>query len=243
MPDLPPPPVAAPTWLERCRPVVERLITQRARLVGAGGAALAVAVAASIAVAAWRTPPPPVEFHLPRATTPGAGGAASGAGQDGQGTQAGQDGAATHAYVHAAGAVIRPGVYRVRPGGRVIDVIDAAGGPTPDADLDRLNLAARVSDGQRVYLPRRGETSPPGQVDSGAGDGPTGDERSAAPIVDLNTATLDDLDRLPGIGPATAQAILDLRRRKGRFRAVDELLEVRGIGEAKLAELRPRVRV
>ena len=131
----------------------------------------------------------------------------------------------------------RPGVYRVRPGGRVVDVVDAAGGPGPDADLDQVNLAARVADGDRVYVPRRGEAPP-----AGAGAGGPGGSPAAGPV-DLNTATLEQLDALPGVGPATAQAILDHRAEHGRFAAVDELLEVRGIGDAKLAALRSKVKV
>lgn len=195
-----------------------------AAAVTAGGIVVAIAVA----IVAVRGAPAPPEALLPLAVT------------DAGSPSAGAAGAAPEpdppAYVHAAGAVARPGVYRVSPGGRVADVVDAAGGPGPDADLDQVNLAARVADGERVYVPRAGEAPP-----AGAGAGAPGGA-SAGPV-DLNTATLDQLDALPGVGPATAQAILDHRSERGRFASVDELLEVRGIGDARLAALRSRVRV
>jgi competence protein ComEA len=99
-----------------------------------------------------------------------------------------------------------------------------------------MNLAALLADGQKIYVPRVGEEIP---VDSSAGGG----SPSAPQLVDLNTASIADLDTLPGIGPATAQAIIDYRAQHGRFRSVDELLNVKGIGQAKLDEVRPLVRV
>jgi competence protein ComEA len=144
--------------------------------------------------------------------------------------------------VHVSGAVVRPGLVHLPGTARVAQALEAAGGTTPDADLDRLNLAARIADGERLHVPRRGEVvheellpSGPG----GAGSAATG----AGSIVDLNRATVEQLEALPGIGPATAQAIVDHRARHGPFRSVAQLLQVRGIGEAKLAALRPRVRV
>jgi competence protein ComEA len=136
--------------------------------------------------------------------------------------------------VHAAGAVVKPGVYRLEPGSRVIDLIDTAGGAAPDADLNRLNLAAALSDGSQVYVPRLGEPAP-----VAVAGGPTA---PAGPL-DLNTATLEQLDDLPGVGPATAKAIIAERDRRGRFRSVEELLDVRGIGPAKLDALRDLVTV
>ncbi len=154
--------------------------------------------------------------------------------------------------VDVVGAVVHPGPVEVAPDARVFDAIAAAGGPRDDADLERVVRAARLSDGQRVYVPRRGQDEIPEPVgpsgggaaaapdasgDAGAATGATGEP------VDLNTADADTLDTLPGVGPATAQAILDHRARNGPFTSVDELLEVKGIGPAKLAELRPHVTV
>ena len=108
---------------------------------------------------------------------------------------------------------------------------------------ERLNLAAPVGDGDRVYIPRIGQTDVPPVASPGAGSsGGSADGDGTEPI-DLNTASLEELDRLPGVGPATAAAIVDHRERSGPFASVDELIEVRGIGEAKLAQLRDRVRV
>jgi competence protein ComEA len=138
-----------------------------------------------------------------------------------------------------AGAVVSPGLYRLTGDARVADALDAAGGPAGDADLDAVNLAAKVVDGERVYVARKGEVPPPV---AGAGGVSAGTGVPPGPI-DLNTATAEQLDALPGIGPSTAEAILSYRKEKGRFRSVDELLEVRGIGEAKLASLRSKVQV
>ncbi len=211
----------------------------RPRIVAAAVIGLGVALGAMVVMVSLRGSPPPVEVNLPRAGAPPGSSAdpSSPAGAEAQSA----DGPDSRALVHAAGAVVRPGVYQVPDGARVTDLVDAAGGPAPDADLQQLNLAAKVSDGERVYVPRRGE-SPPTPVGPGTGD-PGAAGTAAGGPVDLNTATPEQLDTLPGVGPATAQAILDYRKEHGRFRSVDELIDVRGIGEAKLAALRPKVRV
>ncbi|HKN91100.1 MAG TPA: helix-hairpin-helix domain-containing protein [Acidimicrobiia bacterium] len=147
--------------------------------------------------------------------------------------------------VHVAGAVAHPGLYRLPFGSRVADAVARAGGSVLRADLDRLNLAARLVDGQRVYVPRRGEAVPPEPVAAsaggGAGEGESGSE-PAEPI-DLNAAGLAALDSLPGIGPATARAILEERARRGGFRSTRDLLRVPGIGEGRFARLKDHVRV
>jgi competence protein ComEA len=122
----------------------------------------------------------------------------------------------------------------------VADALSGAGGSLPRADLDRLNLAARLTDGQKVWVARRGE--PVLAESAGAGAGTPGSPGVAEPI-DLNAADLAALDSLPGIGPGTAQAILEERTRRGGFRSTRDLLRVPGIGETRFARLKDRVRV
>jgi competence protein ComEA len=143
--------------------------------------------------------------------------------------------------VDVVGAVRRPGVVHIRAGARVADAIDAAGGARPDADLVRLNLAAPVADGARVAVPAVGAPAPavdPAAV-TGAGSSPGG--VSADSPVNLNSATAEQLDELPGVGPATADAIVRDREAHGPFTSVDDLARVRGIGPAKLEQLRDLV--
>ncbi len=138
--------------------------------------------------------------------------------------------------VHVAGAVRNAGVYRLRAGARVNDAVARAGGATPRADLSQVNLAAKVEDGRQVLVPRRVATPPAAPTGTAAPGQPT------APV-SLNTATLEQLDTLPGVGPATAQKIVDYREQHGGFGSVDELGEVPGIGDVRLAALRDLVRV
>lgn len=140
--------------------------------------------------------------------------------------------------VDVAGAVRRPGVYRLPSGARVVDAIHRAGGARHRADLAAINLAAKVEDGRQVLVPRRGAAAAAGGTTAAAGGG-------AAPgmPLDLNTATADALDQLDGIGPGMAAAILKYRQDHGGFGSVEELGQVPGIGEKRLASLREQVRV
>lgn len=159
----------------------------------------------------------------------------------------------TTLVVDVAGAVRHPGPVTIRSGDRVVDAIEAAGGVSGDADLERVDRAARLRDGQRVYVPRRGQGDIPEIVgadgsaspDSAMPDAEGAPTAGGAPVqrVDLNTADVAALDTLPGVGPATAQAIVDYRTSHGRFTSVDQLLEVKGIGPAKLANMRAHVTV
>lgn len=159
--------------------------------------------------------------------------------------------------VHVAGAVNVPGVVRVSSAARVVDAIAAAGGPRGDADLNRINLASPLHDGSWIYVPALGETAvptvPPGTGTAGtgtagsgtagsgtAGSGPdnVGGSSSGAPAaVNINTATAQELETLPGIGPATAAAIVAHRDKAGPFRSPAALDDVRGIGPAKVEAL------
>jgi competence protein ComEA len=213
-------PTPPPTWRERAEAAVAAV---RAAPGVAIVAAVAVLAAAGLGFVLLHRAGPPPELQLPRADAAPAPAATS--------TTAGE------LFVHVAGAVARPGVVRLAPGARIEDALAAAGGPAAAGDLDQVNLAARVADGDRVYVPRRGEAPPPAPVTSGGGNPGT----RAGPV-DLNSAAADQLDALPGVGPATAKAIVDYRTRHGRYRTVDDLLSVPGIGPAKLATLRPLVR-
>lgn len=145
--------------------------------------------------------------------------------------------------VHVAGAVKKPGVYRVAQGARVADAIEQAGGAIPNADLDALNLAEPLSDGQKVHVPRKGEASAPVAV-APAASGTTSTRAAPASVqfpIDLNRATAEQLEAIPGIGPTLAQRIIEYRQTHGRFHSVEELLEVRGIGPKRLEQLRAYV--
>jgi competence protein ComEA len=145
--------------------------------------------------------------------------------------------------VHVAGAVAHPGLVRVPAGSRVADAIAAAGGGVPDADLDRLNLAAKVADGQRIPVAHVGQPAVPATGDGGsAAGGDPGATGETGPI-DLNAATPAQLDTLPGIGPSLAEAIIAERERRGGFTSVDQLRDVRGIGDKRFADLKPLVSV
>ena len=146
--------------------------------------------------------------------------------------------------VHVAGTVAKPGVYDLDAGARVIDAIEAAGGGAPDADLNRLNLAAKVTDGQRVLVQRVGEAAPAGSASpGGSGGGSTGGSADPSGLVSLNSATQAELEGLPGIGPTLAEAIITERERRGGFRSVNELRDVRGIGEKRFADLKDKVTI
>ena len=147
-------------------------------------------------------------------------------------------GAAAGPIVHVAGAVRRPGVYRLRPGARIDDALREAGGATRRADLSAVNLAAKAEDGRQVLVPERPR---PGAAAT-AGSATAATPAPGQPL-NLNTATLEQLDTLDGIGPGLAQAILDHREENGGFGSVDELAQVPGIGEKRLATLREQVQV
>jgi competence protein ComEA len=138
-------------------------------------------------------------------------------------------------FVHVAGAVKRPGLYRFAVGSRVVDAIDAAGGAKPGADLDAINLAELLVDATKIEVPKVGEAPLPAVA--GAGSSP------AALVVNLNSADQAALETIPGIGPVTATSILMYRDEVGSFSSVDQLLEVDGIGPATLESLLPYVTI
>ena len=145
--------------------------------------------------------------------------------------------------VAVAGKVRRPGLVRVPAGSRVADALEAAGGVLPGVDLAGVNLARKVGDGEQVAVgvpPAPDAAGAPAAA--GAAAAGAGAAGAAAAPLDLNTATVEQLDALPGVGPVTAQRIVDWRARNGRFATVDQLREVEGIGERRLGQLRELVR-
>jgi competence protein ComEA len=133
-------------------------------------------------------------------------------------------------YVHVAGAVHRPGLIRLQQGSRVATALKSAGGPTAKADLTVVNLAAEVQDGQQILVPARGAVAAHGAAAPGA---PAG--------IHLSTATAEQLDEVDGIGPTLAERIVEYRDEHGGFRSLDELSQVDGIGEKRLASLREQL--
>jgi competence protein ComEA len=143
--------------------------------------------------------------------------------------------APTMLVVDVVGAVRRPGLYRLAQGARIADAVSRAGGATSKADLELINLAAPLADGEQVVVPRRGTAA------LAAPAGPAGARGPSGGPVHLSTATLEQLDSLPGIGPVTAQKILDYRQKHGAFTSVDGLDAVPGIGPARLDQLKDLV--
>lgn len=162
----------------------------------------------------------PAAAIAPPATAPAAG------------ASAGASPSATDVYVHVAGAVRRPGLYALPPGGRVADAIDVAGGATARADLDLLNLAAPLADGMKIEVVTRGAATATAS---------TAPATTAPAAVSLNSADAGQLETIPGVGPVTAAAILAYRDEAGPFTSVEQLMEVSGIGPATLESIRPYV--
>jgi len=162
--------------------------------------------------------------------------------------------------IHVAGAVVHPGVYTVSSSARVVDAVRAAGGATSRADLERINLAQTIVDTEQVFVPSRSlrttkvtvaprlrpsRTTIPVVASTAPGSIPsaTSSVVTTAPLINLNSATAAQLDTLPGVGPSTAKAIISYRNRKGPFGKVEDLLNVPGIGPAKVAAIRDQVTV
>ena len=224
--DSRPPPVAEPPpWWRRGRPgsLIERwtpdggLVTARRRLPVALIIAIVVGVAVAIGIALSSGARHELPPNLPAAqesSVPPAKGEAG-----------------VSIVVSVVGRVVHPGLVTVPDGARVADALHAAGGPLPDVDVSTLNIARRLSDGEQISV----GVPPP------ADTGPSGSTKPEK--VDLNTASLSQLDTLPGVGSVTAQRILDWRTKHGRFTSLDQLREVDGIGPARFTQLKSLVTV
>jgi len=224
-----PRPAATTPFGERVREWVEwfgltRLLTS----------AVAVVV---VCAGAWflvRTPPPPSEASLPVANSS----SGSTAPEATLPVATAETGPAStivddRVIVHVAGAVVLPGVYELGSGSRVDDAVRRAGGATGRAQLGRINLAAPLVDGDQIYVPEVGEDVPLPPVASAAAPS----ESTPTGPIDVNRASASELETLPGVGPATAGAIVDERDRNGPFSSLEDLERVPGIGPAKLARL------
>lgn len=186
--------------------------------------------------------------------TEGTSASAAAAGSSGGGAAGGADTAGSgQIVVDVDGAVAHPGLYKLPLGSRVQAALAAAGGLSPQADAHRINRAAKLHDGQKLYVLSQGESAPPlaassgqgceGQACTSAEGGVAGSDPEGQGLVNINTANATQLTQLPGVGPAIAQKIIDYRTANGPFTSVDDLTKVPGIGAAKLAQIKSHARV
>lgn len=200
-----------------------------------------------IALSIIFNPPPgaPLKVQAVPLEEPGDSAAVAGPGSEQEAVQppgqlppAGSAASGTNVAVHVVGAVKKPGVYELPLGSRVLDAVNRAGGLHKSAESEAINLAAEITDGQQIRIPRQGEGAQPPDAAPDAGT-PTGN--AAGATLNINTASGTELETLPGIGPALAQRIIDFRQGNGPFKNLAELDAVSGIGPALLAGLRDKV--
>ena len=141
--------------------------------------------------------------------------------------------------VHITGEIKYPGVVVLKNGDRIVDAIEAAGGETENADLDRLNLAYILNDGDKIYIPNKNEEGKEDNIIAVGNE--IGQEKKAT--ININTATLEELIKLPGIGEATANKIIEYRKQNGKFKTIEELKNVPGIGNSKFESIKNEIRV
>lgn len=222
----------------RRRPKARRRLTARTALAIAACAAILLAAIVVRTVSAGAStvvvPPDGLATGPPEATAVGPDESASPSAPDDSPTAS----APAEVVVHVAGEVVSPGLVRLPVGSRVADAVAAAGGAGPNADLDAVNLARVLVDGEQVYLPAPGESVP---ATSGQGGGAATGSGVAAALINLNQASAAELEELPGIGPSLAARIVAWREEHGGFQDVAELDEVSGIGPSLMAQLTPLV--
>lgn len=212
--------------------------TTRAQSLGTARSASAASAQASA-----RSPAP----------APGPGGGVTSPTSAGGATSGGDAASSGQIVVDVDGAVAHPGLYKLPPDSRVQAALAAAGGLSPQADVHRINRAAKLHDGQKLYVLSQGESGPPqaasggqsceGQACTSADGGVAGSDAEGQGLVNINTANAAQLTQLPGVGPAIAQKIIDYRTANGPFTSVDDLTKVPGIGAAKLAQIKSHARV
>ena len=183
----------------------------------------------------------------------GVGNGGAGPASSGGATSGGDTAGSGQIVVDVDGAVAHPGLYKLPPDSRVQAALAAAGGLSPQADAHRINRAAKLHDGQKLYVLSQGESTPPlaassgqgceGQACTSAEGGVAGSAPEGQGLVNINTANATQLTQLPGVGPAVAQKIIDYRTANGPFTSVDDLTKVPGIGAAKLAQIKSHARV
>ena len=205
----------------------------------------------AVALAGWwllRVPPPPPEDSIPIASTATTLSFAVSSPQKIElDTKLFRE-LATELTVHIAGAVKTPGVYQLQVGARINDGVVAAGGATAQADLDSVNLAMLLSEGEQIYIPKRNDkphiiVQPRFTSSSNLNSSNSATNNELQISININTATAIELEQLAGVGPSTAKAIIEFRQKNGGFKTVEDLLNVRGIGPAKLSEILPQARV
>lgn len=227
-----------------------RAATTRAQSLGTAKSAAAASTQASA-----RSPAPASGTGSGEAgpASSAGSGSAGGPASAGGATSGGDTAGSGQIVVDVDGAVTHPGLYKLPPGSRVQAALAAAGGLSPQADAHRINRAAKLHDGQKLYVLSQGESTPPQAASSGQGcegqactsaeGGVAGSDAEGQGLVNINTANATQLTQLPGVGPAIAQKIIDYRTANGPFTSVDDLTKVPGIGAAKLAQIKSHARV
>jgi competence protein ComEA len=221
-------------------------LTRRQVIAYAAVAVVVVAVGVRYLVLPKTSGPSSAQAVVLAPVAPSSAAAPGGGAGGAEGGAAPEASASPDVVVYVCGAVRSPGVVRLPAGARVTDALELAGGPTGKAELAAVNLAAVVADGQQIVVPEKGATGAVAAAPGGTaatGLGAAAGASAPAALVNINTASLEELDSLTGVGPATAQKIVDYRTQHGGFKTIDEIKEVPGIGDAKFAAMKDSITV